>query len=109
MSGHSLCSFHLQLPALVIGHRRSQLLIIPNTTNSRFSFGHGRRQLLWQLFVCPNITEPIAGAELLLFHYDTNRRSLVGSENGVCFHGAISWCKLRVSCGSSLDVNPRGS
>ena len=26
--GHFLCSFHLQLPALVIGHRRSQLLIV---------------------------------------------------------------------------------
>ena len=39
--GHFLCSFHLQLPALVIGHRRTQLLIIPNTTNSRFLSGTG--------------------------------------------------------------------
>ena len=56
----------------------------------------------------PNTTEPIAGAELLLFYYDTNRRSLVGSENGVCFHGAISWCELHVcvSCGSSMDLTP---
>jgi len=45
----------------------------------------------------PNTTDPIAGAEISLFHLDTNRRSLVGSENGVRFHGAISKCQLRVS------------
>ena len=54
----------------------------------------------------PNTTEPIAGAELLLFYYDTNRRSLVGSENGVCFHDAISWCKLCVPRGLQMDLIP---